>query len=341
MIKTVYRSEDYPVQERLDTLRDMTSQSVVPTMLRTNHSPGFNATIRQADMGGTSFATLSYSSLACVRTPSLIRRCDPEMYALDFTLHGTQLLSQWGRQVSLGSGDLVLYDSSRPFTAAAEGSRVTKSLLLHIPRNELPVPYEKMRKLLAVRLPARQGIGALIAQNLTGLSAEAANCTPADATRLGRIFLDLLTAFLAHHVDTENLLPPETRVSALLQQIDGFIERHLPDPRLTPAMIATANHISIRYLHRLFQHRDTTVAAHIRQLRLDRCRHDLADATLWRMPIQAIAARWGFTHQAGFSRHFRSAYGIPPRDYRRYSIGAPHTLAAVRPAGPELRVNQV
>ncbi|MEU9123638.1 helix-turn-helix domain-containing protein [Streptomyces sp. NPDC048506] len=61
---------------------------------------------------------------------------------------------------------------------------------------------------------------------------------------------------------------------------------------------------------------EATVAAWIRRRRLDAARGDLADPALDAVPIHAIAARWGFPRAAVFTRAFRSAYGIPPRDYR-------------------------
>jgi AraC-like DNA-binding protein len=50
--------------------------------------------------------------------------------------------------------------------------------------------------------------------------------------------------------------------------------------------------------------------------RLDRCRRDLIDPRLRNHPIHHIAAQWGFTSAAHFSRVFRAAYGLSPRDYR-------------------------
>jgi transcriptional regulator GlxA family with amidase domain len=34
-------------------------------------------------------------------------------------------------------------------------------------------------------------------------------------------------------------------------------------------------------------------------------------------PVAAIAARWGFSSAADFSRAFRAAHGMPPAEYRR------------------------
>jgi AraC-like DNA-binding protein len=58
------------------------------------------------------------------------------------------------------------------------------------------------------------------------------------------------------------------------------------------------------------------VAAWIRQHRLEHCHRDLADPGQRSRPIHAIAAHWGFTDKAHFSRLFRVTYGIPPSEFR-------------------------
>jgi AraC-like DNA-binding protein len=72
----------------------------------------------------------------------------------------------------------------------------------------------------------------------------------------------------------------------------------------------------VRYLHRLFEAQDTTVAAWIRRRRLERCRRDLADPAFRGVPVSAVAARWGLPDPAHFSRLFRRTYGLPPAEYR-------------------------
>ncbi|MFI6637959.1 helix-turn-helix domain-containing protein [Nonomuraea fuscirosea] len=61
-----------------------------------------------------------------------------------------------------------------------------------------------------------------------------------------------------------------------------------------------------------------TVRGWIQRRRLERCHHALADPVLDALPVNLIAARWGFTSEAHFSRLFRSAYGVPPASYRRH-----------------------
>ncbi|MEU6013702.1 helix-turn-helix domain-containing protein [Streptomyces sp. NPDC047515] len=73
-------------------------------------------------------------------------------------------------------------------------------------------------------------------------------------------------------------------------------------------------------MHRLFQDEDATVAAWIRRLRLEAARRDLTDPALRTTPIHAIAARWGFTRAADFSRAYRAAYGATPKDHRHQAL---------------------
>ncbi|MFV2171690.1 helix-turn-helix transcriptional regulator [Actinomadura sp. LOL_016] len=77
--------------------------------------------------------------------------------------------------------------------------------------------------------------------------------------------------------------------------------------------------MSLSYLHRVFQADGTTVAGWIRRRRLERARRDLADPALHDLPVGRIAARWGFTHPAVFTRAFRAAYDVTPSEYRRTS----------------------
>ena len=61
----------------------------------------------------------------------------------------------------------------------------------------------------------------------------------------------------------------------------------------------------------------------IRDRRLERCRADLRDPRLAGLSILEIATRWGFVSPAHFSRTFRAAYGVSPRDARAAAARRP------------------
>jgi AraC-like DNA-binding protein len=113
----------------------------------------------------------------------------------------------------------------------------------------------------------------------------------------------------------------------MLARVHAFIDQHLGDPDLSPATIAAAHHLSVRALHALYQAENETVAASIRRQRLEHCRRDLLDPSRPDRPVNAIGARWGFPDATAFSRTFRTAYGLPPGEYRaRYLRPQPHSV---------------
>jgi AraC-like DNA-binding protein len=64
---------------------------------------------------------------------------------------------------------------------------------------------------------------------------------------------------------------PPTRQEALVRQVRTFVLDHLHEPGLSPAVIAAAHRISVRYLHHLFHESGESVGAFIRSRRLRNC----------------------------------------------------------------------
>jgi AraC-like DNA-binding protein len=120
---------------------------------------------------------------------------------------------------------------------------------------------------------------------------------------------------------------PDVRHGDIVRRIHAYIDSHLGDPGLSPAVVAAAHHISLRYLHKLFEPEPHGVAGLIRQRRLERCRDGLLDPAQADRPVAGIAARWGFSSAAHFSRVFRDAYGMPPGEFRRAYL-SPSTLSS-------------
>jgi AraC-like DNA-binding protein len=277
----------------------------------------FHATARAVDIGPLNVVELTCSPSVVRRTARMIREADPELCSVVFPRRGALVVTQGGRAALLGERDFALYDSSRPFGVRIAGRGTTTLVRAHVPRALLPLPARATDRLVGTRLPGRSGVGALLTQFLGSVAADPAAYPPGAAARLGAVGLDLLAATLAHHLDAGlDRLPDESRGRALLLRIEAFVQDHLSEPDLSPRDIAAAHHISVSYLHRLFRTRDTTVTELIRHRRLERARRELTDPGLRDLPVHGIAARCGFRDHAAFTRAFRTAYGIPPRDYR-------------------------
>ena len=136
---------------------------------------------------------------------------------------------------------------------------------------------------------------------------------PAVRSRLGITCITLVDTMFAQLLGQHGRQDPRQQ---LMSRIQAFVDAHLSDPALSPAVIARAHYVSLRQLHALFAEHGSTVAATIREQRLARCRADLIDPLLVHRTISEIAARWGFTDSAHFSRTFKQRFGLTPRDLR-------------------------
>ncbi|SCL25499.1 AraC-type DNA-binding protein [Micromonospora inyonensis] len=316
-------TDEVPPAERFTYWREVISKLSVPYDLRCDPRVAnrFWAHAGFSSFGPVRVALATVMPHSLHRTPKLIRQADPEVFEVVCTIRGGGTVTQDGRSADVGGGDLVLLDPSRPYRIEpAPHIPRSRVLLLHTPRSLLLLPRKDMRRLTAVRIPGDQGVGALTSQFLLHLAERMPELGPSDALRLSTLTLEVLGTALAHALETEHVLPPPTRQRALTAQIRAFIRTHLGDTRLTPDAIASAHHVSLRYLHKLFRQDGRTVAGYIREQRLEQCRRDLGDPRLCARSIQAIAARWGFTSPAHFSQAFRSAYGLSPRQFRQQTM---------------------
>jgi AraC-like DNA-binding protein len=317
------RSDDLPAADRFAWWSEQVARDTAPSLVSSPDAGDFQAVVTLADLGPARLSVLAFPEVRAVRTAALIRQSDPERYGLNLIAQNALWFSQRDRDTRVGTGDLMLHDTSQPYDSRAlPGAGPGKMLMLHFPKAALPLPPGRLECLLARRLSARTGMKAILAGYLTSAATalERGEVSEPETVRLGEVALNLAAAALAAQVGAEDRLSPETRQQALLARIEAFIEHNLGDPGLTPAAIAARHHISLGYLHRLFQPRELTLAAWIRQLRLERCRADLSDPRLQLRPVHAIGARWGFRSPADFSRAFRGTHGMPPGDYRRHAL---------------------
>ncbi|MFI9628893.1 helix-turn-helix domain-containing protein [Streptomyces sp. NPDC052042] len=318
MLVTEFTTEVVAAPERFALWEDIAERSHLRNVLRSEEKDDFRARMRLLTLGeATQISALALPHLNVLRTPRLIRQYDPEVYQVQCVIAGSGRLTYAGCTREYGSGHLVMADSSRPLDVTLRATpEKWSSVVATVPRALLPLPERVVRPLIGVPIPSGSGMAAVLGRWITDLHHRAHEFTPRDVPALASVTADLLTSMVGRCLDAEHAVPPEARRSALRVETRKFVERNLGDPRLTPQAVADAHHISLRLLQQLFAENGSSPAAWIRQRRLERCRADLADPSLAGASIQAVAARWGLTDPAHFSRLFRAAYGLPPREYR-------------------------
>jgi AraC-like DNA-binding protein len=233
---------------------------------------------------------------------------DPEVLHLLLLDHGETLVEQDDRTATMAPGDLLLYDSSRPFRFRTAGEFQFTICLM--PRRLLPVPERVQRGWTARALPTQNGVAAAVAPLLASLARHGSTADAAQQLALQQAMVSMYVALLSESGIAGR--PPAVNLSLA----KSHIAQHLSDPRLSPADVAAACSLSLSYLHRLFANDGSTVAGHIREQRLQAARRDLLQATV-QEPVAQIAERWGITDPAHFSRMFKKRFGSSPADLRR------------------------
>jgi AraC-like DNA-binding protein len=302
------RTLDLPADQRFDYWRHVLTDTFVPLEVRCPDATAFRGRLRGCELGALRFIEVVAEPHTAQRTARLIRAAPAGCYKVGLQLHGTAVLIQDGRNATLTPGDFSLYDTDRPYTLAFSDTH--QMLVLIFPRDLMGLPPTRLAKLTATKISG--GTAALIAPFLGQLAGMLDDVDGRAAVRLAGNVLDLLGTVLAERLDQA----PEDMDAvhrAQVLHITAYIEEHLAEADLCPTQIAVAHHISLRQLHKLFHASGTTVAGWIRERRLEHCARDLRDKS---RPVSAIGARWGYPDPAHFSRLFKAAYGVSPRDYR-------------------------
>lgn len=314
----VARTHDLPAGQRFDFWKAALAEAFVPLeVTRPGNGPDFRGRLDGYGLGALRMCEVRAEPHTALRTRRLVAAAPSGCYKLGLLLRGSAVLIQDGREATLTPGDFALYDTDRPYTLGFASEH--RMLILVFPRDLLGLPEEHVARLTATALPgARPGLAGLVPSFLTQVADVMDEVCGRAAVRLSGNVLDLLTTVLAERLDRP-AAGDRGAHRALMLQITAFIEENLGRPDLSPQLVAAAHHISLRQLHKLFHGTGTTVGGWIRQRRLDRCSRDLRDPDLADRPVAAIGARWGYPDPAHFSRLFKSAYGVGPRDYRYHA----------------------
>jgi AraC-like DNA-binding protein len=244
------------------------------------------------------------------------------LWQIDLIVRGQVQVEQGRGIADLGPTNLILIDPARPVRYASIAST---SVTILVPRQELRLRPADAARLVGVPIKGDCGPAALVftlardmARSLTGFRSGAAHRS---AAAIAELISVMRGAQLGEtHPDSSD---------ALCDRILGYIEAQLSDPRLTPAQIAVAHHISVRRLHKLFEDQPRTVAALIRRRRLERCHADFLSSD---RTVTAVAARWGFVDPAYFSRLFKATYGYNATALKS-NHGAGEAMAPARSSG--------
>lgn len=307
-----FSTDALPVAERFDAWRGALSAiwgaiEIEPS----NHAP-FGGRILSRRKGGLVFNTVSYRGHSLIRTRRNLAAMADQFFVLSRPLRGPWRISTDRDDLQLSSGNLYLLSNGIPYRSHDQDGYDTSNVM--IPAARLLRRLPRLRQTYQFSLAAG-GKAALVAAFSDQVAASLADCNEAEADYLGDQLLDLLAILLLRPEAGSEAEDGSVR-AAHSARILAHIRRH-PQADLSPAMVAAAMGISVRYLHQVLQPTGRSLGDHVLEARLECCRRDLRDPLQSGRSITDIAFAAGFNHAGHFSRAFRRRYGLNPTDFRR------------------------
>lgn len=291
-------------------------QQILPVQIDPRHDAFPRAAMACNRLGALSIRKVVGGDHVYVRNENDVRKADPDTVQIGMPQGGSSILVQDGREAVLHAGDMVLYDSARPFTLVME-ERFNWQVFL-LPKTKLRRSGSELRTLTAIPMPGSTGMTGVVHQFLSRLASDA-DALEADPTSdaLGENAADLIATLIQSQFGMPwGVADPG---AVLREQVRSFINRNHTDSSLDPKGIAVAHVISVRRLHQLFEGTGPSVMDLLRTVRLAAVHRDLSDPRLLDRSIAQLATAHGLLNATVFARQFRMAYDVSPRVFRASS----------------------
>lgn len=304
--------------DRAEAFRAAMQEASVPCRVETREPiDDLQARMHLWPYGQTWLFTTDASGFRLTRTPRHVRMESPPVMAIAFQARGRGEFVQLGHEQLVAGDDLMLVDLTAPYSfgcATGGGSRA-----FMVPYERLALPVDVVRR-ATPRLAASPLYG-LVRTHLQRLCASAAELS-ADpgAAALGSATVELVRALVVSAAGDERR-GRDVRQDTLLTRVRAHVGQHLGDPGLTPRAIAGVHHVSVRKLYSTFAQAGLSLEQWLIDQRLEAARIALGSPSGLRRPIAATARAHGFESPSHFSRRFRQAYGLTPREWQQAARG--------------------
>ncbi|TLP98189.1 helix-turn-helix domain-containing protein [Nesterenkonia salmonea] len=309
---TGFTSTSLDAAEQFDAWQNAVNSAFVPLEAAHQNTGGFDGYLRGQPLGLLSITEVGGDPVHVRRSRRSISAGNPGVYKFALQRSGECLVRQDQQQALLLPGDLVIYDTTKPYDLSFKGPY--GMFVVQIPHESMGLSDGQAASLVAQRIPGSTGLGALTSSLLTSLSQQLEREEMAPDPRAAAAVLQLVQATLLARLRPEPQVP--TRDVVYLEAV-SYIDKRLKDPHLSVSAVAQALHVSTRYLQAVFADEGTTVSEWIRKRRLEHCRQELSNTHNQSRSVSSIAAQWGYRDASSFTRSFRSTFGETPTDYRR------------------------
>lgn len=271
----------------------------------------FQGCLDKWDLPTLSLSRLQSSALGYRRLAQHCRELDRQIL-VTVPMASEVEFSQLGRHIRCEPGQFLLEYSDEPYEFGYGHDNLL--WVLKLPESALQARVGNPSRFCAKAYDASAGVGRLFRDYVQLLAAHSQQQNSAALSLMGSQAIDLLALALQQSCEIGQSKTTLVRASHMAR-VEAYIREHLMDADLSPARIAQACGISLRYLHALFKDEHESVAQSIRVRRLRVAFEQLHSGSA--ESVAQVAYRTGFGDQAQFSRLFRSEFGLSPSELLR------------------------
>ncbi|MEV7398636.1 helix-turn-helix domain-containing protein [Aeromicrobium sp. NPDC092404] len=315
--------------DRHEIFREAMLAASGATRVELEHVPGgISGRMELHELGATRIFTAQSSGIALLRDRRTAGGASPEAVAIAVQGLGVGRHQMGDRQRLVKPGEVMVVDVTRAFDFSWSGTGSSTSL--QVPIAELGMPLSTVQEASASL--ERSPLYGIVSRYLVDLTARAERLASAPlAPSVGEASVHLVRALLAGAVGDR----PDTRdvlEQTLLAQVRAYVREHLRDPALSADQVAVALSVSRRQLFRICARAEFSLEQYVIGKRLEGAKAELGSPSGRGRSIAGVAYSWGFKDSTHFSRRFKAAYGMLPRDWRRHA--AEDTSSSQMGAGP-------
>ena len=276
------------------------------------HEGTFRADLSVWNLGDVSLSHIKSSPVTYRRRGRYIASHVEKYHLMTIPLAGDLFFEQQAIQSRCQPRCLLAERGDLPYELHQPG--VNELVVLKVPESLLNMRLPRGKTFTGRTIGIPGGIAGLFIDLVQSVVSNADALEPSHYPLVSGQLLDLLGLTLS--AGDSALESSESSVKdAHFRRIMMAVRRQLFDVKLSPVAIAAQCGISVRYLHRLFASKGTSLGRWIREERL------LAGDDALRNPcshesIAMIAHRLGFADQPQFCRHYKRRFGRTPSDTR-------------------------
>jgi AraC-like DNA-binding protein len=311
-MQALFGTSDVAADKRSHRWSQIISTTYFPLDLCYRDAPSFNGELAIWSLGSIGLSRLSSDALSYRRTRDHLFRGGDEHYLITIPVKSEVYFSQCGKEVTCKPGGFIVERSDEPYQFGY--SHTNDLWVLKVKENVLKGHVLSPDRFCSLEFDASSSVGALLLDMIKLVPERYSQLDETARELVGQQLIDLLVLSLKKDGRVLNSNTSTVR-EAHLSRIESYIRAHITDPTLDPENIANGCGISLRYLHTLFRDTNQTVSQWLRTQRLELCRETLSGSSS-HQTIAEIAYHWGFNDQAQFSRLFKGAFGVTPREFR-------------------------